>query len=294
MKRSEKSLLLLFFLFGIFFSVSVFAAADSGPKPSVRIFLGEEHKGAYATLLSERPSTGPHSAWDGSEENAYHALSGYGNTPYEVWEALTSYEDTDGFYFLQTTEQRVDGAGEYIWGYYPPERFKLLLYFPESETFLVSGEIYERYAFHSYFSAFDDQNGNLWMFSTYDYTSEIVGFLARVGITLFAELLLALIFFRKERRMLVAIGILNLVTQILLNLSLVKTGYLNGAQVLVLRYISLEFFVFLGEGAVLSLLAPRFTEKTRSRLRAWTYAALANLSSLLLGLGVSELLPSLF
>ena len=50
-------------------SLPVTAKADIGPKPSVRItFTGIEGETYYGTLLSERRSTGPATAWDGYEE----------------------------------------------------------------------------------------------------------------------------------------------------------------------------------------------------------------------------------
>lgn len=41
-------------------------------------------------------------------------------------------------------------TSEFKWTYYPPQRFKILVYFPETDSFAVSG-IYERYAFDSYY-----------------------------------------------------------------------------------------------------------------------------------------------
>ena len=50
-------------------SLPVTAKADIGPKPSVRItFTGIEGETYYGTLLSERRSTGPATAWNGYED----------------------------------------------------------------------------------------------------------------------------------------------------------------------------------------------------------------------------------
>ena len=69
----------------------------------------------------------------------------------EIWRAFVEYQDTDGYYFLQRA-WKLDGTNnELAWTYYPPDPFKILLYFPEQQVFVVS-EICERYAFHSYFS----------------------------------------------------------------------------------------------------------------------------------------------
>ena len=66
--------------------------ADIGPKPSVVIeFVGMEDKEYYATLLSEKRSTGP---W--SQGNPYYDYMG------EEWvfEEFVNYEDVEGYYFL--------------------------------------------------------------------------------------------------------------------------------------------------------------------------------------------------
>ena len=42
-------------------------------------------------------------------------------------------------------------AKELAWTYYPPGDFKILLYYPETETFVSSG-IYARYAFDTYYT----------------------------------------------------------------------------------------------------------------------------------------------
>ena len=132
------------------------ASADTGPKPSVRITfenLGEEL--CYGTLLSSRESTGPASAWNGNEEDARHNENPNGqydwqNFGYDVWKAFVDYAENDDFYFLQEAWQ-VNITKELAWTYYPPEEFKILLYFPESGEYAVS-DVYESYAFDSYFT----------------------------------------------------------------------------------------------------------------------------------------------
>lgn len=125
--------------------------ADTGPKPSVIIEFTGAPEGLkyYGTLLSESASTGPAWAWDGSAGQEEEYATYYGGT-YEIWKKMVAYEDSDGYYFLQriwdcTETQTLD------WTYYPPDPFKILLYFPDYDVFAVSG-IYERYAFHSYYT----------------------------------------------------------------------------------------------------------------------------------------------
>lgn len=133
---------------------SVTAHADMGPKPSVVVnfqCLGEEE--CWGTLLSQKDSTGPARAWDGKEENACHNENeyySYSNLDYKTWKAFVEYQDPDGYYFLQEG-WKVSETGKISWTYYPPQTFKILLYFPESGKFVSSG-VCERYAFDSYFN----------------------------------------------------------------------------------------------------------------------------------------------
>ena len=292
MKTSNKIRAVIFVFAFIFLFSPILASADSGPKPSVRIVLPQECAGAYATLLSAEESTGPHSAWDGSEAHAYHDRNEDWGTPYDVWEAFVSYKDADGFYYLQLTETQVEESGECAWRYYPPERFKLLLYFPETDRYLVSG-ILERYAFHSYFTA-TVEGGALTLAASYDYTAEAVGFAARLVLTLAAELLLALLIFPRDKRMLIPIVIINVITQVGLNLFISRMAYYNGTVIYVLRYLGLELAVTAVEAAVLWILAPRLSSLENPRRRAVVYTVFDNLCSYVLGYAISMIVPALF
>ena len=142
----KKGIAIWIVCFVITFAVfPVTAYADTGPKPSIHITfenMGEDV--CYGTLLSKSDSTGPASAWDGNPD---HIRSS--DLDIDVWQAFVDYEDADGYFFLQRgwlcSEKK-----ELNWAYYPPSSFKILLYYPESGTYTVS-DIYERYAFDSYF-----------------------------------------------------------------------------------------------------------------------------------------------
>lgn len=111
------------------------ASADTGPKPSVKVSfksLGDEL--CYATLLSKTESTGPATVWDGTEENARHNENesySYSELNHKIWKAFVDYKDSDGFYFLQCGWQ-INETKSLDWAYYPPEVFKILLYFPKA------------------------------------------------------------------------------------------------------------------------------------------------------------------
>ncbi len=144
MKRCLKRIVPVVLILSIVFSFTAFA--DTGPKPSVVIELvGLDGKECYGTLLSSRESYGPNRAWrEGEEMYAYHE-----DDP-DIWRKFVDYKDTDGYFFLQQFWNCTEENG-FKWGYYPPDPFKLLLYFPESDTFAVT-PVYEQYAFDSYYT----------------------------------------------------------------------------------------------------------------------------------------------
>lgn len=263
------------------------ALADTGPKPSVRVSfenMGEEL--CYGTLLSKESSTGPASAWNGREENIYD--EGEGGRP--IWEAFQTYADPDGFYFLQwwwpcSPDRPLE------WTYYPPKTFKVLLYYPETDTYRVSG-VYERYAFHSYFTTDAAQSGSLVLEKEGDYVGEGLSLLARLVLTLCVELGVALLFGLRGRRLLLAVAGVNVATQIFLNAALSWVGYRMGGRDLMGAYLLLEAGIFAAEGLVYCLLFPRLGgEETKKRV--WPYALTANLCSFLGGFLLARAFPLL-
>lgn len=77
------------------------AYANIDPKPSVVInFEGLEGQSYYVTLLSEVPSTGPHSVLGEHPNNQrYHEE----DKDYGVWQKFVSYPDEDGFCSISET-----------------------------------------------------------------------------------------------------------------------------------------------------------------------------------------------
>lgn len=310
------------FLFGSPFTAAkrIEASADTGPKPSVRITfenMGDEL--CYATLLSKTPSTGPAEAWDGTEDGKYF-FNGADET---VWRAFVEYKDPDGFYFLQWF-WRADEKKTLNWRYYPPQVFKILLYYPERTTnagaagnAFCTSDVLERYAFHSYFSV-DMRNvqsetiGTIAKISatkSYDYSAELPGFFVRLFATLGAEILLAVIFGLRSKRAFFTVTAANVVTQILLNLLLNVQLRINNIYGIFTLYFFAELGVFLAEAALYCFVLGRRKngendvsgcgkdEKTLafySKKRLILYAFTANLVSFCIGLPLAYLFPSAF
>ena len=287
------------FLLIIIISVSVFPIsvhADTGPKPSVQItFVNMGDEVCYGTLLSKHKSTGPASAWDGNEEHIYD-----NGLDREIWQAFAEHKDTDGFYFLQWG-WKCNETKSLIWGYYPPDPFKILLYYPDSQTFIVS-EICEKYAFDSYYTvnmsgiSIDSVSEKTVLSpeKSYDYTWEIISFACRVVITILLEIGIALLFGFSKKKALLLIGGVNIATQIALNIALNVTNYYQGSTGFILNYILLELVVIAVEAVIYVLFLKKVNEKPVSNVKSIGYAFAANVASFAVGLIIAKIIPGIF
>ncbi|WP_432665643.1 hypothetical protein R9X47_05050 [Wukongibacter baidiensis] len=298
MKRKILFILLCFIIISIIMPTTAYA--DIGPKPSVVIdFEGLEDESYYVTLLSGVSSTGPHSVLGEYPNNQrYHE----GDEEYRIWQKFLSYEDKDGFHFLQYFENCTD-TPEFTWGYYPPPKFKILLYFPKQDSFAVSEDVYERYAFDSYYKVdakgLDIQSNTISYTikaeKNYDYTWEMVSLFIRIIATIAIEVLIALFFGFKEKKQLLIIGVVNIITQSMLNILLNISSYHHGNMMFVFNYVWMELLVFTIEAVVYSKFlhkysSGKFTEKRHVVL----YALTANALSFIVGLYIARLIPGIF
>ncbi len=263
------------------------ARADIGPKPRVTVtFSGISGEKAYATLLSPKSPWGPYQAWDGYSRN--ERLT---EEEREIWQEFARYEDPDGFCFLQEYWYCTD-AQSFTWSYYPPNTFKLLLYFPETGAFLSSG-VLERYAFESYFHC-AVSGGEMQVRASYDYARGLSRAALRAALTILLEVGLALLFGYREKGQLLLFALTNLATQALQYISLYLITYWQGPWAFWFWFAVLELAVFLVEAVAYSLLIGRCGRTRQSPARARWYALLANLLSCGLGLALSRLTPEIF
>ena len=279
-------IILCVIMLGLVFPSS--AQADFGPKPSVVIdFHGLDGEIYYATLLAREKSTGP---WSNTGEYLRYKE---GDKDFEIFKKFAAYKDADGFYFLQFFEECSE-TNQFIWSYFPPQEFKVLLYFPKTDSFITSGESYTRYAFDSYFTAkITGQSLDLTEISlakSYDYTNEILSLLIRILLTIAIELLIALLFGFRWKRVLKVIIIVNIVTQITLNVMLNLVNYHMGSMAFIGCYILLEIAVCAIEAAVYV----KYLQNTGSKRRLICYALVANAASFALGLLLAIHIPGIF
>ena len=273
-------------------AMPITASADMGPKPSVRIeFTGIEGETYYGTLLSLRDSTGPACAWNGNPDYAnYHP----GEDGYDIWLKFVEYQDTDGYFFLQWFWDCSEN-NQLNWTYYPPTSFKILLYFPETDTFYVS-PVYERYAFDSYFTVdlSDYDTDPILAHQSYDYTWEIISLVARIVLTIALELGIALLFGYREKKVLGFLAVVNIITQVILNVALNIVNYRSGSMSFTFSYVLYELLVFAIEAVAYSVLLKKFSSKELKKGRAVGYAFVANAASFAFGLWLAHIIPGIF
>lgn len=300
------------------------AFADTGPKPSAAFtFTGMPDEDYYVTMLAEVDHYGPHRIYQDGDDLPYVLEAGRDDPAYPAWQKFVDYKDADGYYFLDDLFEQCHGDDEASWHYYPPERFKLLLYFPESDIFLCS-TVTERYAFDSIYRldlggkspaeiaalTLTDPNGDPLPSGRDDETAigevtldksdgthqQIIGFFGRLGITLVIELALAWGWKYRKGSQLLFIGIVNLITQCLLNVALLYWGAQETSRgFIIFWYMLLELAVTGIEAAAYAYLLPGTDHREKSvRRHAAMYAIAANVLSFLGGLALSEVFPFLF
>lgn len=268
--------------------LSVTASADMiGTKPSVNVYIENlGNRECYVNLLTPE-SYKPF--WDYNLGNI--------SSP-ENW----NYNDPDGF----TNEEgwRVSENKMFTFELCKPDEFKIVLYFPDLNTYAVSG-ICETYARDTYYSVNllgvdlpDNSNGEsayvkINAYKAYNSFTEIASLILRIILTILIEIAVALLFRYREKKQILLLIIVNTITQIGLNILLSIVDNLGGKAVFVISYMFLEPIVFFIEAIVYCNLMNKFSEKKRSEWIAFLYAMAANFCSLIGGIVIEYFVPGI-
>ena len=293
--------MLLFYMIFAVTALPITAKADTGPKPSVRIqFKNMGDDLCYGTLLSKEKCTGPARVWDGTARNEQLY-----DLDRSIWKAFVDYKDPDGYYFLQRG-WTVSETGEIAWTYYPPGNFKILLYYPETKTFVSSG-IYERYAFDTYYTVdmegvrigsveYNEDlstNERINAYRSYNYRKELLSLAVRILLTIAIEMAVALLFGFLQKKQLKILALVNITTQLLLNLLLNIIHYNAGPLIFIISYVFFEVIVFALEAGLYCKLLKKVSEKEEN----WyyiLYSFVANSASFWVGYYLATVLPGIF
>ena len=279
MKKRIISLLLLVLLLLPVLTMPV--SSDMGPKPGTSITVhpggGEQ---VVVTLLAREKGNGPH--WTIGPDDEPSSWIAKDEMLTEAWCAFRDYADPDGYHFWGEIYE-----GNVTWGYYPPEEFKIAVYYPGYNILWVSEDSYERYAFDSDYRlnlpavGAGAQSGEVDMVlkKISNPGSELAGFLIRVVLTLAMELAVARIFGLTEPGQKKLILRVNLLTQVGLNLLLWGWYFFDGPLAAMMRLILAEIVVLVVE-SIIYLWKLRQEE---SRMKIVGSPILANLASVTLG-----------
>ncbi len=190
----------------------------------------------------------------------------------------------------------------FFWRYCPPTTYKILVYFPEYETFACS-EVYHSYAFDSIYTVeaphFDSGSGSEPLPLTVRRSNPVNrdGWAAAARVTLMqaSDLAVALLVgFRAKKQLVLVFGtsfVLHMVQNFLLNYAYMQAG----RWAFLGLYFCYGVIVFFAEGAVYgkSLLLLGSEEKTQ--LPPWGFAAAGSLAACVLGiLATGWLQPGIF
>lgn len=277
-KRFLSALLTLVLLIPM---LAVTVRADTGPKPSTAITVhGGGGERMVLTLLGGADQWGPHTRVEPGDEPEDWMISN--ELQEEAWYAFRDYQDPDGFYFWgEVWESGVS------WNYWPPEVFKVAVYYPDYDVLWVSQDFFERYAFRSEYRLIlpavgeNAQSGilDLDLKKETDMAAEAFGLLVRIALTIAVELSLALVFGFRSKAQRGLILRVNLVTQLGLNGLLWAWYFFDGPLMAMLRLVLAELVVLTVE----TVIYLRRLREGAGAGRTVLYTICANMASVLIG-----------
>ena len=281
---------MLFLISGLIYQTK----ADMGPKPTSDIEIIGIDEAYYFDILF---AVDENSVVLLDEEEIQAELE-YDYYKDDFPDVLNGYRDSDGFasYTLYRgiphSITKTEGSDHlYHLGYFsPPDTFKVVIITDAGKMFV--SEIVNKTMFSAGFvydltdvSLVDGQDTYLGVGTVVENTLVNIGNLilmvfALMFATLIIELLILLAFGYKDKKAYVKVGIVNIITQIILQ-ALILYGYIY-----VWDFLGAVAFLFIGEIIVftIEIIAYRRILKEKSKGRATVYALIANLASFILGL----------
>ena len=268
-------LLMIICMFNILASDYITLPLDMGPKPSVTVYIkGVDGETVYGTFIV-----------------------GYGGTPWDPTiedDIINKMEvfPVDGEFRVEKSYMQDCTKSMALYeAYMPPDEFKILLYFPDYNTFVTTNNIYNAYAFHSHYSldlsGYDfNNNRNATIVADAQVHSaqmrdRILGalsFLFRLAVTVAVEFAVGWLIFKiREKENVRTIIIVNVITQFLLNFFILDITYGIG---LILALPFGEIVVFIVEAIAYKRL---FSEPRNSTGKVIGYSFVANAITMFLG-----------
>lgn len=266
------------FLLALLLLVSVLpmgaGAAFNFGRGTPTVLIGLENAGqetCYATLLSQEDTSGPWVETDDFSQ-VYQAEES-GQADQTIWKAFNDYQDPDGFHFLGFF-QNCTQSKTFLWNYCPPETFKLLLYYPDSGTFLVSDQTYSRYAYDSYYTA-TVSGDQVTLTQTATLTSEVLSLVIRTVLMVAVALLIARVFHLGGKQLSFLAGVHGGIT-LVLNLFLALVNYRSGSSLFLMDAILLTIVVVMVEWKIFTPALPKRAEDPEAPCPVRKFTLIAN------------------
>ena len=112
--------------------------------------------------------------------------------------------------------------------------------------------------------------------------------------TIAVELLIALLFSFRNKKLLFFIAAVNLVTQIALNISLNLVSYNLGQTMFIFAYALLELLIIILEANLYTAFLQKYGSTPIPKQKTITYALVANAASFIVGLSLIYIIPGIF
>ncbi len=273
--RRRTAIVLLFLALLLLFTVLP-ARADTGPKRSISIRFEDLPAGTvYAAIL-------PEAQYAYSYPNYMNNLT----VPKEIADKFAGREF--GGYVFTGLIRDVTESKRIEWTYLAPNRFRILLYAAATDISYLSDPC-EQYAFRSGFTARLD--GDTFRITrTTTVFMQILGFLGRLAVTILLEVLIALLFGIRKKEQLKWIVIVNAVTQLILNLIMLRM-FNNVFFYYIMLFGLIELVIFVSEAAAYRHLMTGENDPGKGKI--WAYSFAANLVSFLLGFVITKAFPNI-
>ncbi len=281
----KKLLLMALILFSCFIVTEV--NADIGPKPSIEVIVEGLDEEYYMDLLS------PETSFKDDMEY-YNSLS---TDMKEAVEPLMNYVDEDGFklHMLNDltpvpvgnilSEKQSNGSYRNYYSYMVPDEFKIIIL--RSNGDILVSDIITTTQFNTLVKidlsevSFVHIEGDEFVYSIDDvrvvvpFGDSIAGFISRVALTVIIEIAIGYFFFGfKTRRIVRAIILINIITQVILNVVVFNT---YNPLIFFIMMVAIEPLIILAEGLFYSTVI-----KNEKKWKLWMFALLANVVTALL------------
>lgn len=259
--------------------------ADMGPKPDLVIDFSGIHEPCVVTVLSTVKSYGPNQpmqiAWMPWWDEQAPEIDKEIYQKFIDETKLLNEARTEQLYFWGVLAQN----SPYVFGYYPPETFYVLVYFPETDSFLLSEESYTRTVFHTEL-AITVENGKLLLnarqplYGIMKNWKDNDAVVLRLLVTVITEIVIGMFFMKYTQKSILSVIGVNVITQILLNIVIWLRYYVlsNSVSTYFPVLAGAEVLIFLIEGFIYSKLISR-----EELSRPYLYALTANAFTCWLG-----------